>query len=323
MVVPAHASSIAKVACVAAGCAAIVSSAGVNSGSASQVPATSLTMTVSGPAFAKSPAGDAMPAMSIHDASPGHGTSGMVTVHNPTTQSRFFWLSPAAIRDHIGTLGGRLSDSLQLSVLDVTSLSSPTSIYRGGVSGMGARPLGFLAPGASRTYSFTATLPQSKGLPSAPGENPYQGSTASIAYAWSAIEGSPVATTQRPPPPAKSPGPHRDSRPPVIGVSVPGRQDVLSMRGLEFGVSCGEPCRQTVTGKVSTATGRWPAPISGTSSGAARRTLRLHLGRAAYAAVRSALIGGHDASIVVSVHARDRAGNRAAKRRAIRLESAG
>lgn len=308
----AHASPIAKIACAAAGCGFVVAIAVTNDGSASPNPPQGLTATVSGAAFRHSPTGDDMPVMSIRDVEPGRGSSGMVTVNNPTARSRFFWLSPSGVTDRLGPVGGRLSDSLQLSVLDVTRLSSPTSIYRGSALDMGARPLGFLAPGASRTYSFTATVPTAEGA------NPFEGSTVALSYAWRAIEGSPGPRTAPRPAIAKS---RPDSRSPNVRVTVPGRQPLLQARALSFSVSCDESCRQKVDGVVSTRTGRWTVPVATSSAGRGRQSLRLSLPTAAFGAIRHSLISGHDASVALSIRAWDRSGNRTVKRHSIRLES--
>lgn len=322
MVVRANASPIAKVACAAAGCVVLAAAAGASSGAADPAPPQGLTATVSGAAFAGSPVGDGMPVMSIHDLAPGRGTSGMVTVHNPTDRSRFFWLSQAGVSDRIGAVGGRLSGSLQLAVLDMTSLGSPTSIYRGSAIAMGARPLGFLPAGASRTYSFTATVRESRGLPGSPGSNPYVGSTAALTYAWRAIEGSPaprpaVPRATRTTAVAK---PRRDLRPPTIRVTLPRSQRLLEAHALDFSISCGKGCRKKIQGTVKTGTGRWTLPVTASPAGHGRQSLRL--APAAYATVRSSLLGGRDASIELTVQAWDRAGNRARKRHSIRLESA-
>lgn len=322
MVVRVNASPIAKVACTAAGCVVLAAVAGASSGAADPAPPQRLTATVSGAAFAASPIDDGMPVMSIHDLAPGRGTSGMVTVRNPTDRSRFFWLSQAGVSDRIGAVGGRLSGSLQLAVLDMTRLSSPTSIYRGSAVAMGGRPLGFLPAGASRTYSFTATVPESKGLPGSPGSNPYAGSTTALTYAWRAIEGYPAP---RPAVPrvarAKAVGkPGHDSRAPSISIAVPRSQRLLEAHALDFSISCGKGCRKKVQGTVRTGAGRWTLPATASPSGHGRQSLRLD--PPAYAAVRSSLLGGHDVFIELSVRAWDRAGNRAHKRHSIRLESA-
>ncbi len=316
----ANASSIAKAACAAGGFAVLAAGVGSTSGAATPPPR-GLTATVSGAAFTSSPAGSEMPVMAVHGLSAGRGTSGTVTVRNPTGRTRLFWLSEADVSDRIGPAGGRLSDSLQLSVLDVSTLSSPAAVYRGPATGIGARPLGFLAPGATRTYSFTASLPNSQGPPSAPGTNPYRGSSTALTFAWRAIEGSPArapATLAARPPAAARP--RRDSRPPSVRVSVPKRQPLLEDRALDFSVSCDEWCRQSVDGVVSAGTRRWKVPVVARSKNGHRQSLRLTFTPAAYAAVRSELISGRDASVSLSIRARDRAGNRTVRHHSIRLQ---
>lgn len=323
VVVSAHATPIAKFACVAAGCAVLAASAGTSSPAATPPPR-GLTATAAGAAFAKSPVGGEMPVMSVRGLAPGHGTSGTVTVRNPTARSRLFWLSQADLADQIGPGGGRLSDALQLSVLDMSTLSSPAALYRGPATTIGARPLGFLAPGASRTYSFTATLPDSQGPPSAPGSNPYRGSSTALTFAWRAIEGLPAVRSA----PGAMPSPRStavarprgDTRPPKLRVSVQGRQPLLQARALDFDVACGERGRQKVTAVIRAGSGRWNVTVADGATRAGRRSLRLALPPAAYTAIRSSLLGGRDASVSLSVRARDRAGNRSAMRRSIRLQ---
>ena len=91
-----------------------------------------------------------------------------MTVRNPGPGTRYFWLSPGRVRERLGAGGGRLSSAIALTVMELTDISSPTVIYRGPLRYVGARPLGFLEPGARRSFSFVAELPGRRALAGRP-----------------------------------------------------------------------------------------------------------------------------------------------------------
>ncbi|MGI8749080.1 MAG: hypothetical protein ACR2J6_00750 [Thermoleophilaceae bacterium] len=324
------AASIAKAALALMGCLVVLGwFAHLITGSAS--PPGGLAVSFSGGAFERAADHDGPPAMTIRGLKAGDATSGTVTVRNRGPGSRWFWLSQAGLSERLGDAGGRLSESLQLTVLDVSDVGSPASVYRGPATSLGARPLGFLAPGASRTYSFTADLPVTRPPGAAGATDPYRGAKADIDYAWRTIAGAPASAPSRPgargatkprrgQPAAGVPAPrHRDTSAPRVRFSAPPRQQVLGSATLAVRVRCNEACRIGASALVTGPDERWTATVT-TSQGMKRsRTLQVHLGPKALATVRRALFSGRVARIRVAVRTRDRTGNRGAGRYTMRL----
>jgi hypothetical protein len=280
-----------------------------------------LTVTFAGSAFQDEGSGS-VPTMRIHDLAQGRAVSGTATVRNPGPVTRFFWLSDGPIRQRPGDAGGSLGDALQLTILDVTRPDEPASVYRGPAGEVGPRPLGFLAPGQSRTYGFTADLPLGGLPPGAPaGFDPYRGATASLTFDWNAIEGSP-GPERVPGPSLQRPRRRRDTRPPRLTLRVPRSQPLLEAGSLAVSAHCSEPCRESSSGTVR-ASGRALATSSRRSARLTRRhALRLRISTRALANIRVALTHGRSASIRVAVRASDRAHNRARATRTIRLRPA-
>lgn len=337
------AGSIVKLALALIGLVVVLgSTGGANVATAASDPQ-GLEVTFSGGAFEGTPEGDSPPAMKIRGLQAGSATSGTVTVRNPGPGSRWFWLSQAGIAERLGEPGGRLSDSLQLTVLDVTRVDSPASVYRGPATSLGARPLGFLAPGAARTYSFTADLPAAR-LPGGAGaRDPYRGASADITYAWHAIAGvpapAPVRLDQRqatkpregkPKPKAatgqrkgtassKDTASRKDTTPPRLDFAARPRQAVLRTATLAVGARCNEACRMTASALVIGSDARWTAGVTGSEGLRRSRTLQVQLGPKALATVRRALLAGRVARIRVVAQIRDKAGNRGQGRYTLRL----
>lgn len=325
------AGSIVKLALALIGLVVVLgSTGGPNVATAASDPQ-GLEVTFSGGAFEGTPEGDSSPAMKIRGLQAGSATSGTVTVRNPGPGSRWFWLSQAGIAERLGEPGGRLSDSLQLTVLDVTRVDSPASVYRGPATSLGARPLGFLAPGAARTYSFTADLPAAR-LPGGAGaRDPYRGASADITYAWHAIAGvpapAPVRLDQRPatkpregkPKPKAAIGQRKDTTSPRLDFAARPRQAVLRTATLAVGARCSEACRMTASALVIGSDARWTAGVTGSEGLRRSRTLQVQLGPKALATVRRALLAGRVARIRVVARIRDKAGNRGQGRYTLRL----
>ena len=248
---------------------------------------------------------------------PGGTADGTVQVTNSGSGSGLFWLSGADFADAPGPGGGRLSDRLQLAVLDVSSPRVPTLVYTGGLEQMRSRPLGFVGPGESRTYTVGATfLPG--GDPASDG--PYEGSATRISLVWHAIPGSPPEATARPPVKPARRKAAEDLRPPRLALDVPPTQTVLGTGRILVRARCSEPCRVGASGRIR---GARSVPLAASPRRAARRgrpvTLRLVLPPAARRDVRRALTNGESARIRVTIEGSDRAGNRARLTRRIWL----
>jgi hypothetical protein len=236
--------------------------------------------------------------------------SDTVTIRNHGPGTRWVWLSLAQVYER---KDAGASDALSLTVLDVSDVGSPASVYRGPAAGLGARPLGFLAPGASRTYSFTADLPVNG--PARTSSDRRAG--ADLTYAWHAIAGKAAAT---PAPAAPRPAPARsDTRAPGLRFRAPARQQVLRDATLSVRTRCSETCRLQARARVWGAGARSRAAVTGDGGRRRVRMLRVHLGPRALGVVRRALVSHRVAKVRLAVSARDRAGNRRRSAFTVRL----
>jgi hypothetical protein len=140
---------------------------------------------------------------------PGEQVSGTVTIGNSGTLPEILALRAGAVTDTAGPGGGRLSDALQLSVVDVTDAAQPGTLYAGPVTGLPELAAGTVAAGGAREYRLEATLATPPG-----DDNRFQGSALSLGLEWSATAvlppatPTPTATPVSPPPaPAAPPAP--------------------------------------------------------------------------------------------------------------------
>lgn len=108
---------------------------------------------------------------------PGRNVTGTVQLSNSGSGPGALSLSQADLTDNPGAGLGLLSSVLQLSITDVTNPGSPVNVFAGTPAALGNRSLGSMAPGQSRTYSFTASLPVG-------GTNALSGSAMSMRYVW-------------------------------------------------------------------------------------------------------------------------------------------
>jgi hypothetical protein len=117
---------------------------------------------------------------------PGRTVNGTVQLSNTGTLAAELTVAQLGMQDQPGAHGGRLSSRVQLEVHDVTGGSS-IPVFSGPLGGLGSQPLGSIAPGAARTYRFTASLPNS-GTPPNPnaGDNAYVGSGVTTRFVWTA-----------------------------------------------------------------------------------------------------------------------------------------
>ena len=266
-----------------------------------------LAATFSGDAFVPGP-GSQAPQMRVRDLRRGQAISGTVTVRNPGPGTRYFWLSPGRVSDRLGAGGGRLSTAVSLTVMDVTDIASPAVIYRGPLRFVGARPLGFLDPGARRSFSFLAERPGA-GTPGAPGGDPYRGAAARIGWTWHSLAGRPDT-----PAPDAAPVPvraKRDRSAPTLAFTVPRRQGLLERRALNLTVRCSEDCTTRPRATMRSGARTWALATRQTRSGPqARHALSVRFSGAQAAALRRAMVGGRPTKVRVAVEATDRSGNR-------------
>jgi hypothetical protein len=283
-------------------------------GSADPGPPADLAVQPSGPAFARVGADDGPPPMTVAGLSQGQATTGAVTVTNHGPRWRWVWLGQGRVDQRLGTAGGRLTDVLRLTVLDVTDVGAPATVYEGPATTLGARPLGFLPPGGTRTYAFTALLPVQPPPPNTPDLDSFRGAVAVLHLAWHSVEGRPGRKVAPPPRPA-------DRRAPRLRFAVPRHQRLLQARALRVAVRCDEPCRVAANATVRAGGARWHAPVSGRARSRRARTVRVTMTAKALGVVRRAIVAGEATVIRVRVRARDRHGNVARSTDAVRLRA--
>jgi hypothetical protein len=118
---------------------------------------------------------------------PGDSVTDTVTLGNTGTLPGDLSLATSNLVDTPGAGGGALSGKLDLRIRDVTAPGSPVTVYDNKVGSLTPVALGTLAAGDSRVYEFRVSFPNA-----GPGaENAYQGSTMSIRFDWSAVNGGP------------------------------------------------------------------------------------------------------------------------------------
>lgn len=154
---------------------------------------------------------------------PGDEASGSVTITNTGTVVGALTVAPDAPADTPGQGGGELSDRLELLVIDVTTVTSPVTVYAGTLEQMDPTALGTLAPGARRTFLFVATLPLGGSA-----DNAYQGAALTTGFTWSATGSeaptptpTPSATPTASPAPTASATPAPTTAPPASDAPAP------------------------------------------------------------------------------------------------------
>jgi hypothetical protein len=122
---------------------------------------------------------------------PGRSVTGTVQLSNAGTLAGDLGFQQLDVQDQPGVNGGRLSDAVHLDVHDVTG-GSIVPVFSGQLGALQSRALGSIAPGQSRTYRFTASLPDGGAPPSATsGDNAYVGSSLTVRYSWTATAPDP------------------------------------------------------------------------------------------------------------------------------------
>jgi hypothetical protein len=285
-------------------------------GSADPGPPADLAVQPSGAAFARGGDGEGPPPLTVAGLSQGQATTGAVTVTNHGPRWRWVWLGQGRVDQRLGTTGGRLADALRLTVLDVTDVDAPTTVYQGPATTLGARPLGFLPPGGSRTYGFTALLPVQPPPPNASDMDPFRGAVAVLHLGWYSVEGRPGRAAA--PPPPRRPA---DRRAPRVRFAVPRHQQLLQAHALRVAVRCNEPCRMGARATVRAGGARWHARVTSRARGRRARTVRVAMTAKALGVVRQAIVAGEATTIRVRVRARDRHGNLARATDTVRLRA--
>ncbi|HEX6653256.1 MAG TPA: hypothetical protein VF072_10965 [Thermoleophilaceae bacterium] len=108
---------------------------------------------------------------------PGRSVTGTVQLTNGGTLPGELTLQQLDVSDNPGPGGGRLSNVVTLDITDVTGGSS-IPVFSGQLGGLGSRPLGAIGARETRTFRFTASLPDMN--------NAFAGSGLTVRYAWNA-----------------------------------------------------------------------------------------------------------------------------------------
>jgi hypothetical protein len=160
---------------------------------------------------------------------PGRSVAGTVQLLNTGSLPGDLGLEQLDLQDQPGAGGGRLSDAIFLDITDVSGGNS-VPIFAGRLGGLGSRPLGSIGPSETRTFKFTASLPDAGRPPTATGgDNAYAGSGLTVRYAWTAT--------------AAGPGPDTSGSPdPVVTIRVRSKM-LLTRSFLDVMTTCDVACR--------------------------------------------------------------------------------
>ena len=120
--------------------------------------------------------------LTARDLAPGETAGGDVALTNTGTLAGALELSQTDLTDTLGPAGGQLSQALQLTIRNVVT---GALAYQGAMSALGSADLGTLAPGETRTYSFSVLLPDTGMRVSATaGDNAFAGAGVDVRYVW-------------------------------------------------------------------------------------------------------------------------------------------
>lgn len=260
----------------------------------------------------REPRRDGAAVFEVSGLGPGESAFGTVRVRNAGDESGLFSLTRAGLSDRPGPNGGKLSERLELAVLDVSRPGEPAVVYTGGVGPLGVRPLGVLRPGAMRTYSVRATVLTGQ-TPTVPlgGGDPYEGSTTRISLRWQAVAGLPPARAT-----ALLRRRREDREPPRLRFTAAPRQSVIRTGRLVASIRCTEPCRPSATARLP----RGEALVRvARERGGREARLVVRFSSSERDALEEALGEGRTVPIRLRVEATDLLGNRRTLRETLRL----
>jgi hypothetical protein len=163
---------------------AAIATAVVIAGVGGEPQARAAMVTASGD-FSLSNSKEGLPIFGVDEIAPGDSAEGTVEIANTGDVDAQLTLERRELSDTPGLGGGLLSSRLQLRVEDVTEYASPVLVYAGPLDSMPGQRAARLEPGESRTFEFTATLPE---VGTATELNDLQGAATAVAYSWTASE---------------------------------------------------------------------------------------------------------------------------------------
>ena len=183
---------------------------------------------------------------------PGRSVTGTVQLANAGSLPGDLGLQQLDVQDQPGANGGRLSDVISLDITDVTGGNS-VPMFNGQLGGLGSRPLGSIGPNESRTFKFTASLPDG-GPPPSPsgGDNAYAGSGLTVRYAWTATTSGSTGPSGEDP--GSGGGPDGQGHRPWVKFRVDSRR-LLKRGWLDVLARCDRGCVLYVSAKAPKKTG--------------------------------------------------------------------
>lgn len=187
---------------------------------------------------------------------PGDSASGTVAIRDTGSVPVALTLRRGELVDSPGLGGALLSGRLDLTVVDVTEAAHPRTIYSGPLDSMPDQAAGELAPGATRTYEFTATLPDS-GAPSF--QNAVQAASTRVAYTWIATEASTGGSGTgggNANPGVTEPGVGVSSASSALELTVKKIQPRVQGGRIVARARCNQSCRVLVRGRIHANAGR-------------------------------------------------------------------
>jgi hypothetical protein len=222
-------------------------------------PARAAAVRASG-SFEISNSGEGQPIFAAGGLAPGGSVSGTVGIEDSGSVPVALKLQRGELTDASGIGGGILSSRLQLTVADITEPAQPQTIYAGPLDSMPEQEAGGLAPGQTRTYRFTASLPDG----AASLQNALQSASTTVAYAWVAEEASgEEGPPTEAPPTAQTPSGGTENRGAstgggtqgngagaVLELTVPKIASTINGGRFLTYVDCDAACRILVRGKL-------------------------------------------------------------------------
>jgi spore coat-associated protein N len=211
--------------------------------------------------------------LSATDLRPGQTVSGTVDIGNDGDTGGRFTVAATGVTD---TPRGLLSHRLVIGLADVTDAAAPHLVFAGTPAALGEYDVGTLAPGTSRTFRVTATLPGGGA-----GDNAYQGSSLSMGLEWHATvvatlsvpTATPTPATATPTPTPTAPPkaqPTPTPTPAPTATPKPARVSIADLLGLPPASHCVKSSRMTFKLKAPPGTKLGSAVVS-----AGGKTLRL------------------------------------------------
>jgi hypothetical protein len=220
-------------------------------------PARAATVATSG-ALEISYSHEGLPIFAASGIAPGGSAQGTVAVKGTGSDSVTLQLRRGALVDTPGAGGGVLSERLQLTVVDVTEPAAPRTLYAGPLDSMPDQAAGTLEGGETRTFEFTATLPEGG---AASFQNAVQGASTTVAYSWIADAGGgsekPAGGEEHVAPARVPPNGGGEVAPAgePLDLTLPKVRAVLRRGRLVVWTDCNESCRLTVRGRLRASVG--------------------------------------------------------------------